>query len=280
VKVPLVPVHTWLPGAHSQAPAGISAVVSAVVTAAAATALARVLYAVFTTAFLTTVPLLTNTVLALGAVGLLAGSTLAIRQPTVKRMLAYSTVAQFGLVLIGVALANRAGLSGAILHLAGHAIMKGGLFLCVGLFATHLHAKTPEEYAGLASRAPVASGAFAVLGLAMVGIPPGVGFFGKWYVALGAVRAGAWPVVVAIAASTLLTLAYFARLLEQMYLQMPSGHDQHSEPVAHDGGTRTSLPRLSLGVVVTAAVLAVVFGLFSGQFVDLLGPTLDTLLQL
>lgn len=280
VKVPLVPVHTWLPGAHSQAPPGISAVVSAVVTAAAATALLRVLYAVFTLDFLDAAPMLTDAILILAAITLLAGSTLAIRQPTVKRMLAYSTVAQFGLVLLGIGLANRAGLTGAILHLAGHAIMKGGLFLCVGLFATHLHAKTPEEYAGLARRAPFASGAFAVLGLAMVGIPPGVGFFGKWYVALGAVQAGVWPVVAAVGASTLLTLAYFARLLERMYLHDPQESATEHGTVAHDGGTAESLPSISLAVVGVAAVLSVVFGLASGQLVELLGPTLDSLLQL
>ena len=192
-------------------------------------------------------------------------------------MLAYSSVSQYGLVVVGLAIGTPAAVFGAVVHLLGHAIMKGGLFVAAGTVDDLTGAQTVDEYAGLADRFPVLGGASAVLMLAMVGVPPAVGFAGKWYIALGAVRAGAWPVAVVIFASTLLTLAYFALLIERMFVAPASP----SVRAATDGGEgdRPDRPsRAALALVILAAITAVALGLGVTNLQTALEPTIDTLL--
>ena len=218
-------------------------------------------------------------------------------QTEIKRMLAYSSVSQFGLVVAGVAIANEAAFTGSLIHLVGHAVMKGGLFLAAGALATVAGARTVDEYDGLGSRAPLLSAAFAVLSLSMVGVPPAVGFVGKWYIALGAIQAESWPIAVVILVSTLLTLAYFLRLVERMYFRTSTttettsssatgtgtaavadgGDDATTDDPTEDGLTRPS-PGM-VAVVVVAALLAVTLGPLVSTFEPLLEPTLELLLQ-
>ena len=235
VKIALFPLHTWQPDAYSASPGGVSAFISALVSTVSAYALVRVVYSVFTVEFFAANPLARDLLLYGAALSVIAGSTLAVTQREVKRTLAYSSVSQFGLVVVGFALANRAGLVGGIIHLLGHAVMKGSLFLAVGIIAIRTDARTIEEYAGLAGRVPVASAAFAVLAFAMIGVPPAVGFVGKWYILLGAVEAGEPVVALVVVASTLLTLAYFARLIERMYFSPVTDSTGPAGTVA-DGG--------------------------------------------
>ena len=235
VKIALFPLHTWQPDAYSASPDGVSAFISALVSTVSAYALVRVVYSVFTVEFFAANPLARDLLLYGAALSVIAGSTLAVTQREVKRTLAYSSVSQFGLVAVGFALANRAGLVGGIIHLLGHAVMKGSLFLAVGIIAIRTDARTIEEYAGLARRVPVASAAFAVLAFAMIGVPPAVGFVGKWYILLGAVEAGEPVVALVVVASTLLTLAYFARLIERMYFSPVTDSTGPAGTVA-DGG--------------------------------------------
>ncbi|PSP61646.1 hypothetical protein BRC77_12500 [Halobacteriales archaeon QH_8_64_26] len=235
VKIALFPLHTWQPDAYSASPDGVSAFISALVSTVSAYALVRVVYSVFTVEFFAANPLARDLLLYGAALSVIAGSTLAVTQREVKRTLAYSSVSQFGLVAVGFALTNRAGLVGGIIHLLGHAVMKGSLFLAVGIIAIRTDARTIEEYAGLARRVPVASAAFAVLAFAMIGVPPAVGFVGKWYILLGAVEAGEPVVALVVVASTLLTLAYFARLIERMYFSPVTDSTGPAGTVA-DGG--------------------------------------------
>jgi multicomponent Na+:H+ antiporter subunit D len=295
VKTALYPLHTWQPEAYASAPDGVSAYIAALVSTVSAYALARMVFSVYTVAFLAAVPLARTAVLTLAGVSVVAGSALAVTQTEVKRMLAYSSVSQFGLVVAGFALANATAVTGGTIHLVGHAVMKGALFLGAGAIAAATGARTVEEYDGLFARRPALSGAFAVLALAMVGVPPAVGFVGKWYIALGAVEAGAWPLVVVILASTLLTLAYFARLIERMFFRAPAhgeatvGREPTATGAAADGG-RDRTPQHSsrapaepspgmVAVVVLAALTALVLGGATSAFEPLLQPTLDTLLS-
>jgi multicomponent Na+:H+ antiporter subunit D len=235
VKIAIFPLHTWQPDAYSASPDGVSAFISALVSTVSAYALVRVIYSVFTVDFFAANPIARDLLLYGAALSVIAGSALAITQREVKRTLAYSSVSQFGLVVVGFALANRAGLVGGIIHLLGHAIVKGSLFLAVGIIAMRTDARTIEEYAGLAGRVPVASAAFAVLAFTMIGVPPAVGFVGKWYILLGAVEAGEWVVALVVVVSTLLTLAYFARLIERMYFSPAIDSTDPAGTVA-DGG--------------------------------------------
>ncbi|WP_432508604.1 monovalent cation/H+ antiporter subunit D family protein [Halorubrum ezzemoulense] len=252
VKVALFPIHTWQPDAYADSPDSVSAFISALVSTVSAYALARVLFSVFTVDFLEAVPIASQALVAVACVSIVAGSALAVAQSDVQRMLAYSSVSQFGLVIAGFAIATPLAVVGATVHLVGHAVMKGGLFAATGIIERKTGATTVGGYAGIAGRAPAATGAFTLLALAMVGVPPAVGFMGKWYIVLGAVNAGSWPVVAVLLASTLLTLAYFARLAERLYFAEAT---IAPEAVAADGGERVSTAMIV--TVVVAAVLAV-----------------------
>jgi multicomponent Na+:H+ antiporter subunit D len=292
VKVAVFPVHTWQPTAYAGAPDTVSGLISALVSTVAAYALIRILFTVFTVDFLAANPFARTLLLVAAGVSIVVGSALAVAQTNLKRMLAYSSVSQFGLILGGAAVATETALTGAAIHLVGHAIMKGGLFLTVGLVATATGTRVISGYDGLGKRLPSAARVFSVLALGMVGVPPAIGFVGKWYIALGAVEAEAWPLAVVILASTLLTLAYFARLIERMYFreadvvadpaEVGSGVDATTEEgadVATDGaGTRD----VSLGMsatVVAAAILAVALGAAAFEYGQLLEPTIERLLS-
>jgi len=289
IKVAVFPLHTWQPDAYAGAPDTVSGLISALVSTVAAYALLRVVYTVFGTGFLDANPVAHAILVGGAVVSIVVGSLLAVSQNEVKRMLAYSSVSQFGLIVAAVAIGNGPALVGAAVHLVGHAVMKGGLFLSAGLVATETGARTVEEFDGLVERSPVGAGAFGVLAVSMVGVPPTVGFAGKWYVALGAVEAGAWSLLAVIVASTLLTLAYFGRLVERMFFREPApepaiqraetaNSTENADAVADGGDARGA----SLGMyatVVAAAVLAVALGFAAFGYGELLQPTIETLLS-
>ncbi|WP_224269631.1 monovalent cation/H+ antiporter subunit D family protein [Haloprofundus salinisoli] len=305
VKTALYPLHSWQPEAYASAPDSISALISALVSTVSAYALARVIYSVYTVDFLASVAYAREFVLALAGVSIVAGSVLAVMQSELKRMLAYSSVSQFGLVVAAFAIANEAAVTGGLVHLVGHAVMKGGLFLAVGAIAARTGVRYVEQFDGLAARAPLLSAAFAVLSLSMVGVPPAVGFVGKWYIALGAIQAQSWPIAVVILLSTLLTLAYFLRLIERMYFRSAAPTETPADSptgtgaaAVADGGETSGAdddepPTLGRGddadfvgpsvgmvaVVVVAAALAVGLGPLVSAFEPLLDPTLELLLQ-
>ncbi|MBX0321553.1 monovalent cation/H+ antiporter subunit D family protein [Halomicroarcula sp. F13] len=274
VKVALFPLHTWQPDAYANAPDSVSAFISALVSTVSAYALARLLFSVFTVEFLEAVPGARWALLTLASVSIVAGSALAVSQNSVQRMLAYSSVSQFGLVIAGFTVATPIAVVGATVHLLGHAVMKGGLFAASGVIERETGATTVGGYAGMAARAPVAAGSFAVLALAMVGVPPAVGFVGKWYIVVGAVEAGVWPVVAVLLASTLLTLAYFARLVERLYFAEPTIRE---EAAVADGGASVSTGMIA--VVVVAAVLAVALTAAVPALEQVLEQTLPPLLN-
>jgi multicomponent Na+:H+ antiporter subunit D len=168
--------------------------------------------------------------------------------------------------------------------------MKAGLFVGVGALAGVAGGRTVDDFAGLADRAPVVSAAFAILAFALVGVPPAVGFAGKWHIVLGAVEGGRWGVASVAVVSTLLTLAYFARVVERMYFRdapeatvdADASPDAASDGVlASDGGSEPA-PSAGSGistearlVVVAAAVGAVVLGLFASDLVSVFEPVLE-----
>ncbi|WP_247728468.1 proton-conducting transporter membrane subunit [Halovivax limisalsi] len=293
IKIALFPVHTWQPDAYTEAPDRMTALIAALVSTTAAYALARVALDVFTPAFFAANPIVHDLVLAVAAASVIAGSVLAVLQSEVKRMFAYSSVSQFGLVVVGIFLLNDTALVGAIVHLVGHAIVKAGLFLGVAGFAAAYGLRTVDDYAGLARRAPWASAAVAVLALALVGIPPTVGFVGKLFVAIGAVEQDAWVLVAVIVASTVLTLGYVLRLLERMYFTDPapaSGESTAGADVAADGGASTDrqsqsggsdgrIARPLLAVVIVAALASIGLGLLGAWFDAVLEPAVEVLLE-
>ncbi|THE62759.1 monovalent cation/H+ antiporter subunit D family protein [Salinadaptatus halalkaliphilus] len=226
IKIALFPVHTWLADAHASAPDGISAVISALMPAVAVYALARVIFTVFTPEFLDANPTISQLLLVGALLSLFAGSFFALLQDHIKLVLAYSTVSQFGIILTGIAVANDTALFGSMLQIFGHGVVKASLFILAGMFALRFGGiRTVDEYAGLAKRAPVMAGAFAVLGISMIGLPPTVGFVGKWYIALGAFQEGLWLVSALVLGSTLLSAGYILPFINRIYFHPFEGED-------------------------------------------------------
>lgn len=279
IKVAQWPVHTWQPDAYQHAPDGVTPLIAALVSTISAYALGRVLYTVFTVDFLQSTPFAANSLVVIGSVSVVAGSVLAVMQWDLKRMLAYSSVSQFGLIVAAYGLVTETAFLGAMIHLVGHGLLKVGLFIGVGIVAFTIGVRTIDEYAGVARQQPFVAGALALLGIALIGIPPSVGFLGKWYIAVGSVEAALWPVAAIIFLSTMLTLAYVAKIGEKMYFQTEVGasHTVRSTPLLADGGTTESI-RASFGmkaVLIVVAVIAIMLGFGGAGFDAAFGPFVE-----
>ena len=313
-KAAIFPLHTWQPDAYASAPDAVTVYISALVSTSAAYAFARITWFVYTPAFFEVNRTLLNVVLVAAAVSVLAGSVVAAMQRRVKRTFAYSSVAQFGLLFIGIAVAvhpaagesgTRFAIYGVVIHLVGHGVTKAGLFATAGALASGADARQVREYAGLAKRHPFLAGSLAVLGFSIIGVPPTIGFVGKWYIALGAVNTELWGIIVVVFASTLLTLLYVAQLLEKLYFDYAPGNaPAHAEAsgvpaadgataadggtvtaddseTAADGGTVATDGTLSYGMIALAlgaAVAVVVLGFLGAELTTAVDPVVDAVL--
>lgn len=254
VKMALFPLHVWLPDAHSAAPPGVAALLAAVQVKAGAYALIRIVHGVFGAAFLAGSDLPVTAALTwFGAAGIVVGSVLAIKQADIKRMLAYSTVAQLGYIGVGIGLGTPLAIVAAVLHVLNHALMKSGLFLAVGGILDRTHLKTIARYAGLGRRMPITMGAFAILALSMVGIPPLAGFWSKWYLIVATLEEGRWSLAAIVGLSSLLTAVYFVRLFERIFVLAPE------EPVVAEA-TEPRATIVTPVVVLAALIIAVGLG--------------------
>jgi len=234
IKMAVFPLHGWLPDAYTHAPSTSSALVAPIGTKIAAYALIRILFFVFGVEFVSRSLPVTDVIAWLSAIGILYGSVMALAQNEMKRMLAYSSIAQIGYIGLGIGLANPLGYIGAVLHILNHAFMKGALFLV----AANLRKKTGHSDisrldVSVRKELPWSMAAFTVAALSMVGLPPTAGFFSKWYLALGAIDRGNWVFLAVILVSSLLNAAYFFRILEKVYLAPPpaqkTGEELHPE---------------------------------------------------
>jgi multicomponent Na+:H+ antiporter subunit D len=221
LKMALFPLHVWLPDAHTYSPPGVAALLAAVQVKAGAYALIRILFDVYGPAYAGDGVPVDLALTWFGAAGIVVGSVLAIQQTDLKRMLAYSTVAQLGYIGLGIGLATPLALVGALLHVLNHALMKGGLFLVAGGILEATGIKEIARFAGLGKRMPLVMTGFAIAALSMVGIPPTAGFFSKFYLVSSTVETGDWVLAVIVVSSSLLTLVYFLRLFERIFVLPP-----------------------------------------------------------
>jgi len=266
IKMALFPMHTWLPGAYSHAPSAVSALIAATTTKAAAYLLIRVMFFVFEPRFAIEVIPVTTVLGWTGALAMLLGSAMALAQSDLKRMLAYSSVAQMGYIVLGIGLANPAGYTGALLHLVNHAFMKGGLFFVAGAIVYRTGLRQIHELGGLSRQMPVTAFVFTACAFAMIGIPPTGGFFSKFYLMLGAIEAGNWVFVGVIVLSSLLALAYLVNVLRYMYF--PQDGAEAGAPDAPAPPRRQIAPKTMLGPMVAVTAVILLLGLFNGEVVD------------
>jgi len=219
IKLALFPLHIWLPNAYTYAPAVVTAFLAATATKVAYYVLVRFVYSIFQVNLAFEVSRLDAVLMPVAIAAMFAGSLVAIFQDDLKRMLAYSSVAQIGYMVLGLSLANQHGLTGGLVHVFNHALMKCGLFLVLAAVLLRVGSTRLDAFAGLGRRMPLTFAAFVVGGLSLIGVPLTVGFVSKWYLVLGALDAGLWPVAFLILLSSLLAVVYVWRVVEVGYFR-------------------------------------------------------------
>jgi multicomponent Na+:H+ antiporter subunit D len=229
IKLAVFPLHIWLPNAYTYAPAIVTAFLAATATKVAYYVLLRFVFSVFGIDLAFGSLRLDAVLMPLAIIAMFAGSIVAIFQDDIKRMLAYSSVAQIGYMVLGLSMASVAGLTGGIVHMFNHALMKSGLFLVMACVLLRMGSTRLDAMRGLGRQMPLTMAAFVVGGLSLIGVPATVGFVSKWYLVKAAIEGGLWPVAVLILLSSLLALIYIWRVVEVAYFQQP---DEGAEVVA------------------------------------------------
>ncbi|MCW3489179.1 complex I subunit 5 family protein [Dethiobacter alkaliphilus] len=208
LKAGMFPLHIWLPDAHPAAPAAVSALLSGCMIKTGAYGFIRLIHYVFTVEAVQSIGF--DTILLwLSIITILLGSALALQQDQLKRRLAYSSVAQIGYVLLGIAMLSEQALMGALFHIFSHALMKGALFLCAGAIMVQTGKKYISEMRGIGFEMPVTMLAFTLAAVTMVGIPPFNAFISKWHLAMASLDSGQTFLVAVLIVSSLLNALYY-----------------------------------------------------------------------
>jgi multicomponent Na+:H+ antiporter subunit D len=267
VKAALFPLHVWLPDAHSSAPSPSSAVLSGLVIKIYAVALLKLLYQVFPASVFETTPILTI-LLWMSSLAIIAGSMFAIVQDDIKKMLAYSSVAQIGYVFMGFAIVDPSALTGGILHVFNHAMMKAMLFLAAGAFIYCTGVRRLSDLKGIGHTMPIPTAAFTIGALAMVGIPLTNGFISKWYLVLGALHGGQPVYAAVILLSSLLNGVYYLPIIVNAFFGEPQGRVAEPHP----------LPRRMQFSLVVLGAGCLLFGLYPSPILGLVTKASQALL--
>ncbi len=221
LKVAMFPMHAWLPAAYANAPSAVTAFIAATSTKVALYLILRFTFTVFGDQLSVDELGVDRILLTFGSVGVLVASLIAIFQQELKRLLAWSSVAQVGYMLIGVAVASVDGLTGSITLLFNHALMKSALFLAVGCVVYRIGTSSLESVAGLGWRMPWTFAALALAGLSLIGVPLTAGFVSKWYLVISLIDRGWWLIAVLLVLTSLMAVIYVGKIVEAAYFREP-----------------------------------------------------------
>lgn len=277
LKAAVFPLHSWLPNAYTHAPSTVSIFLSATATKVSIYALYRVLFDLYPIEYWVEM-LLPQILLALGCVAVIYGSYRAWQQVEMKRLLAFSSVAQIGYMMIGLALINQNGLTASIMHLFNHAVIKATLFMGAGILLYRAHSTHFEDIRGLGRDMPWSFAAIVIAGLSLIGVPGTVGFITKWYLLEAAVETNNWLVLITIVIGSVLAIAYVWKIVEALYFS--SGSKIHIHAV-ESGDNAVGKTPIGMGLALwIGAGLCIIFGLNTNLSFDAATTAALSLLKL
>jgi multicomponent Na+:H+ antiporter subunit D len=218
LKLGLFPLHVWLPNAYAYAPSVVTAFLAATATKVAVYVLLRVYFTIFGYQVFDRL-VVDEVLLALGLIAVISMSLVAIFQNNLKKLLAYSSIAQVGYMVIGISAVTVTGLTSTILHLFNHALIKGALFLSLAAIFLRIKSVKIDDMAGLGKTMPFTMAAFLLSGLSLIGVPLTVGFVSKWYLILATLEKDWWPVAIIILIGSLLSIIYVWKVIEIAYFK-------------------------------------------------------------
>ena len=264
VKMPMWPVHTWLPDAHVQAPTAGSVVLAAILLKMGGYGFLRFSLPMFPVAS----DLLAPLVFWMSAIAIVYTSLVALAQQDMKKLIAYSSISHMGFVTLGTFLFNAQGMEGAIIQMISHGFISGAMFLCVGVLYDRMHSRLIADYGGVANRMPVFAALFMFFSMANAGLPGTSGFVGEFLVIMGAMQVNFW-----FAFAAAITLIFGAAYTLWMYKRVIFGAVSY----AHVDELQDINARefLVLGVL---AVLVLVMGVWPQPFADVLHVSVNELL--
>jgi NADH-quinone oxidoreductase subunit M len=267
IKVPLFPFHTWLPDAHVQAPTAGSIILAGVLLKMGSYGYLRFNIPIFPEAAERFAPWIAG----LAVIGILYGALVALVQKDVKSLVAYSSVAHMGFVMLGLVALNLQGVSGSVLQMVNHGVSTGALFLMVGLLYERRHTRMLDDFGGLWKSIPIYSFFFLVVAMSSAGLPGLNGFVGEFTILLGAY---AWNPFFAVLATLGVILA--AWYLLTAFRKMAQGKITHPE---NEPGRLKDMRPVEVLLVLPLLILFFVIGLFPNLFLDKINPSVTALLE-
>lgn len=220
-KAAIFPLHSWLAGAYRFAPSPVTAFLAGSATKVSVYVLLRFIYTVYGQELAFKDLRLDQILLPLALLSIVIPSMVAINQQNFKRLLAFSSISQIGYMVLGIAINNHAGLSATVLHLFNHAIMKAALFMSMGAVFYQVSGHRIVNLSGLGRHMPLTFAGFILAGLSLIGIPMTAGFISKWYLVMGALSNGWWPIALMVLLSSLLAVVYIWKVIEAAYFKKP-----------------------------------------------------------
>ena len=265
VKMPMWPVHTWLPDAHVQAPTAGSVVLAAILLKMGGYGFLRFSFPMFPVAS----DLLAPLVLWLSAIAIVYTSLVALAQEDMKKLIAYSSVAHMGFVTAGIFAANQQGIDGAIFQMLSHGFISGALFLCVGVIYDRMHTRDIDAYGGLVSRMPAYALVFMLFTLANVGLPGTSGFIGEFLTLMGIFQANTWVAAVA-ATGVILSAAYALWLYRRVMM---------GDLIREALKAITDLNQRERLIFAPLVAMTLLLGVYPSLVTDIIGPSVGALVD-
>ena len=268
LKLALFPLHLWLPNAYTYAPSMVTVFLSATATKVAIYILLRLFYSVFGVEFSFEELPMGYVLMPLALLGILIPSIVAIFQVNAKRMLAYSSVANVGYIILGISFATTLGVMASMLHIFNHALTKAALFMALGCVVYRAGGTSLERMAGMGQGMPWTMAAFVLGGLSLIGIPLTVGFITKWHLILASLETDLWPIAVFLLGTSLLAVIYIWKVVEAAYFR---------EPLPENANVREAPLSLLIPTWILT-LLCVVFGVYTPFTVGVAETAAETLM--